>query len=738
MNKRSLKIAPRGVLLGLAVTTLLWLACALPSYAAENETQQQPLLLADHLAFDEETDILTAQGHVEISLHDKTLRADTIIYNKKTDVVQASGNVAVTESSGEILYADKMEVTSDMKQGFIDKIGVFFPDKSRLVAKEAQRYEGRYLIANRGIYSACDLCKDDPTKPPLWQLKGRRITHDAETKNVIYRDATLEFDGIPVFYTPYFSHPDPTVRRRQGFLTPTAGMDLTLGTVVRTPYYFDIAPNSDLVVTPLFSTVDTLQMKGDWRYRFVNGSMNWAGSIARTDFISDSGIAKGQQWRGHLFGTMLFDLTPTWRAGQNIAYTTDKSYMPRYGLSGDDVLVNRAYLENFKGRNYAAANMYYFKDQRPGNQLIEPVVAPEIRYSAFGEPNQTLGGRWSINSGLLVTTRRTDVDPALQGANTRRLSLAAGWERQMASSVGFLTTVSGLVRSDSYWADHVPHAGVPLGSGFSSVTRTRPFAQGDVSLRYPLGRHGETYQQLLEPIAVLSVAPRVPRRALLPNEDSLDTEFDETNLFSPNRFTGHDRVEGGTRAAYGLRHAITGKNGGRIEMVGGQVFRLKRDESFADGSGLTERLSDYVGRLDIAPNNYFSINYGFRADPDNFDFSKQEVSSSAGSKFFKPSIHYLSVKQLNASTSLVNQVEEVTYSLSSAFTKYWSLSSTHTQAIKPAPGPRSTAISLIYEDECFRTGVSAAQDHTNRLDVQAGRTILFQFYLRNIGGFSTD
>ncbi len=718
--------------------TLLWLSFVLPVCAAE-KTTPPPLLLADHLAYDETTEILTAQGHVEVSMNDKVLRADTVTYHKKTDVVQASGNVAVTERSGEILYADKMEVTSDMKQGFIDRIGIFFPDKSRLVAKDAQRYEGRYLIADRGIYSACDLCKDDPTKPPLWQLKGRRITHDTETKNVIYRDATLEFDGIPVFYTPYFSHPDPTVRRRQGFLTPTAGMDLTLGTVVRTPYYFDIAPNSDLVVTPLFSTVDKLQMKGDWRYRFVNGSMRWSGSVARTDFISDSGVAKGQQWRGHLFGTTRFDLTPTWRAGTDIAYTTDKSYMPRYDLSGDDVLVNRAYVENFKGRHYASGNMYYFKDQRPSQQLTEPIVAPELNYSAFGEPNQTLGGRWSFNSGLLVTTRRTDVDPELQGANTRRLSLAAGWERQRASSIGFLTTVSGLVRSDSYWADHVPMNNMELGSGFAKVLRTRPFAQGDISLRYPLGRHGETYQQLLEPIVVLSVAPRVSSNTLLPNEDSLDMEFDETNLFLPNRFTGNDRVEGGTRAAYGLRHAITGANGGRIEMVGGQIFRLNRDESFSDGSGLTERLSDYVARFDIAPNSFFNINYGFRLDQETLKFSKQEVSASAGPKFLRPSVHFLSVRQPNeTSTTEEERVEEITYSLSSAFAKHWSLSSTHTQAIEPAPGPRSTAISLIYEDECFRTGVSAAQDHTNRLDVEAGRTILFQFYLRNIGGFSTD
>lgn len=718
-----------GMTLGLAL-------CPLPSLA-QTESKPAPLLEADTISFDEKTNIVTALGHVEVGLEDKVLRADKVTYNKTTAVVTAKGNVALTEASGEILYSDQMEITSDMKQGFIDKIGILFPDNSRLVANDAQRYEGRYLIADRGIYSSCNLCEKDPTAPPLWQLKGKRITHDSVEKNVIYRDATLEFEGIPVFYTPYFSHPDPTVKRRQGFLTPSGGLKNTLGTVLRTPYYFDIAPNSDVVVTPTFSTVDKLQLETNWRHRFVHGGMNWSGSIAQTEFTDELGNDRGQRLRGHLFGDANFDLTNTWRAGTNVAITTDKSYLPRYGIASDDVLVNRAYLENFKGRNYAVGNMYYFQDLRPGDQLAEPVVAPELRYSAFGEPNKTLGGRWRFDSSMLVTTRERDVDVEHQGPSTRRLSLETGWERQIISQTGFLTTLSGLVRADSYWADHVPDPNLPLGSSFSSVARVRPFTQGDISVRYPMGRHGRAYQQILEPIAVLSVAPRVSNRRILPNEDSLDTEFDETNLFSANRFSGQDRVEGGTRTAYGLRHAIIGDNGGRIEMVGGQVFRLNKDSSFSQGSGLNNRFSDYVGRIDFLPSELFEANYGFRLDQHTLEFTKQEFQTGIGPSVFRPFANYLFVEQFNSSTLLDEKLEETTVGASSKFAKYWSISVEHRQAIKPAPGPRSTNATLMYEDECFTTGVTAKRDYTSRLDVSAGQSIMFQFYLKNIGGLST-
>ncbi|MDD3181949.1 MAG: LPS assembly protein LptD [Alphaproteobacteria bacterium] len=708
------------------------------SSMAQTEAKPPPLLEADTISFDENTNIVTATGHVEVGLSDKILRADKVTYNKTTDVVLAKGNVALTEASGEILYSDQMELTSDMKQGLIEKIGVLFPDNSRLVANDAQRYEGRYLIAKEGIYSSCNLCAKDPKAPPLWQLKGKRITHDTEAKNVIYRDATLEFAGLPVFYTPYFSHPDPTVKRRQGFLTPSGGVKNILGTMARTPYYFDIAPNNDLLVTPTFSTVDKLQLETAWRYRFMNGEMKWTGSLTQADFVDETGDDRGQRLRGHLFGTAQFDLTDTWRAGTKIAITTDKSYLPRYSISAEDTLVNQAYLENFKGRNYAVANTYYFQDLRPGDQLVEPIVAPEIRYSAFGEPNKMLGGRWSFNSSLLVTSREKDVDITKQGPSTRRLSVDTGWERQIISNTGFLTTVSGILRADGYWADNVPDPNLALGSSFTDVSRIRPFAQADLSVRYPMGRHGRAYQQIIEPIAVLSVAPRVSNRHILPNEDSIDTEFDETNLFSANRFTGLDRVEGGTRTAYGLRHAIIGDNGGRIEMVGGQVFRLNQDNTFAEGSGLTRKLSDYVGRVDLIPSNLFEANYGFRLDQHDLAFTKQEFQTSIGPQIFRPYASYLFVEQYNSSTLMNEKLEEATLGFTSRFAKYWTFSIGQTQAFKPSPGPRAMNANLLYQDECFTTGVTAKRDYTSRLDISAGSSIMFQFYLKNIGGLSTD
>lgn len=696
---------------------------------------------ADKMTYDENTHIITASGHVEVAQGDEVLHADTIMFNQDTDVVRAFGHVALLRPSGDVMFGEQAELTQDMKQGFVDKVGILFKDNSRLAAQSAQRYEGRYLVANHGVYSACDLCADDPAAPPLWQIEGVRVTHDNVEKRIIYRDATIDFAGVPVFYTPYFSHPDPTVKREDGFLTPSGGATQDLGVYARVPYYYYFSPNNDAVIMPTFSTVDKLQLASEWRYRFDRGTMTWNGSFTHADLVDEYGVDQGQQWRGNLFGTTLFDLDNTWRAGTDVAFTSDKSYLQRYNISSTDILDNRAYVEGFRGRDYAVSNMYYFQDLRPGPQLTEPFVAPDMSFSALGEPGKTFGGRWSMDGGLLVTTRDNNVDPSLQGPDMRRLSYDAGWQRQLVSGTGFLTNFSELARLDGYWVNNVPNPNSPAGTtDFYNTAQLRPFAESDVSVRYPMGRRDNDggYQHIMEPITVLSLAPQVGSESRLPNEDSLDVEYDETNLFSASRYTGIDRLEGGPRAAYGIRNALIGDNGARIDTLVGQIYRFSPDNNFPVGSGLRDRLADYVGRFDVAPRPWLDMNYGFRANSSNYGLERQELQSSFGVPEFRPSIGYIAVKQTEATTNIVDNVEEATVGFTSNFAKYWTFNTSHVQAFRPDPGSRLTSVGVNYGDECFLFGIMLQNNNTNRLDVAGGNSVLFHFYMKNVGGAHTD
>src|SRR3546814_777134 len=193
------------------------------------------------------------------------LLADAVSYNEKTDTVSASGNVVLLEPSGEVVFANYVELTDDMKNGFIENIRLLLVDDSRFAANDARRTDGNLTKMRRAVYSPCNLCKDNPDRPPLWQLKANRVVHDRQAQEVRYNDVFLEMWGVPVAYSPYFQHPDPTVRRRSGFLPPTFGSAGEVGQFIQIPYFIVINDSIDVTAAPVYTQDEGLVLTGEYR-----------------------------------------------------------------------------------------------------------------------------------------------------------------------------------------------------------------------------------------------------------------------------------------------------------------------------------------------------------------------------------------------------------------------------------------------------------------------------------------
>jgi len=712
----------------------------LPRYAGAVETlaaSHQPVVLkADRVAYDQNNEVASAEGHVEVAQGKQLLRADQITYDKKRDVVTAQGHVSLIDDNGQVSFSETAEVTSDFKQGFIDQVSLLMVDNSRFAAHEGERVDGRYVILRRAVYSACDLCKDDPTKPPLWQLKASKVMHDNETKRITYRDAFLEFSGVPVFYTPYFSHPDPTVKRKSGFLTPQVGSSSNIGTFVTVPYYLDLAPDKDMTLSPTFSGKDGFQFAGQYRQRYTHGKMQFDGSMVVADRVNDQNEFEKNAVRGHLFGDVQFDLGEAHRAGVELAVTSDKSYLYRYRIPTSDVLENRAYLERFRSRDYFGSEAFYFQDLRPGDHQVEPVALRE-RYSAVGEPNKTLGGRWDASAELLSLTRDSSATTdTTRGPDAKRSSLELGWERQMVSDLGLVASVAGRVRGDVFLANRLQDPN-DANNFYSKAFSERVLPLGNVMLRYPLGRRGEAWQQLIEPIVAVTAAPILPSDPHIANEDSQGTEFDVTNLFAPNRFSGVDRYETGLRFTYGMRAAAFSDAGGRYDAMLGSSYRLNNNSEFLSTSGLRTQQADVVGAFDVQPVTWFGTRYNFRLNQETLQPRSSELDTFVGEDWFRPSVQYLSVDGLDAQNN-EGTVSEITYGVSSHFLPFWTVSASQRRALKSDAGPRSTDAALTYHDECATVGLTVSRDEVSRPDLSPGTSFMITVFLRTLGGLQTD
>ena len=217
--------------------------------------RDQPVTFtADSVEYDRENSLVIAQGHVEAWQNDHVLRADHITFDRNTGVAAAKGNVVLLEPDGQVLFADYAELTQDMKNGVLRDMRAILAENGRLAANGARRTDGQINELSRVVYSTCNLCAKDPTRPPLWQIRALSAVQDLEHKKIEYQDAVMEMYGIPVGYMPYFWHADPSVKRASGLLIPSIGASSHIGAFFAQPYYWVIDDQSDATFTPMITT----------------------------------------------------------------------------------------------------------------------------------------------------------------------------------------------------------------------------------------------------------------------------------------------------------------------------------------------------------------------------------------------------------------------------------------------------------------------------------------------------
>jgi LPS-assembly protein len=697
-----------------------------PTAPRNSATAPELLFKADAVDHERELGLVVARGNVEFVHGTRILRADTVNYNQKEDIVTATGNVALMEGTGEVIFADHAELSGDLKDGVVENIRVLLSDNARIAAVGGRRIGGNVLEMRKAVYSPCQKCIGNK---PIWQVTAARIVHNKTAQEVEYRDAFLEFAGIPIFYTPYFSHPDPTVKRQSGFLTPSFGNDLNLGFVLETPYYFAISPDKDATFRPIITSDAGTVIAGEYRQRFAHGLIKAEASgliKAEASGTIGSNTNDRSTERGHFFTNAQFDINPTWRTGADIALTSDDTYLQRYGLSSADTLTNHLFVEGFREDSYAVAQAYHWRGLRleddSGNT---PIVAPTFDFNAYSEPG-VAGGRWRVDANALVLTRTS-------GTDSRRLSLTTGWELPHIARTGEIYHLYADLQTDAYFSSRVQVPGSAAGdlsSGFSG----RAFPRIGLDWRFPFARSGGPLTQILEPVAGIMLAPNGGNPGKISNEDSQDLEFDDTNLLSRNRFTGLDRVEGGKRVYYGLQMAVYGTNGYTDAFIG-QSYRLRRDSTFDQRSGLDDHFSDIVGRVNIRPSAPVNLQYRFRLDKDGFSNSRSELSGSIGPRAFNVNVDYGFFDESSGSGEFSNR-EEIALGFTSQVTPEWSIGASTRRDLEAAEA-LSHQLFLEYKCDCFTARIDFSRSFTQDRDIPPTDSFFIRLIFETLGSLQT-
>ena len=631
------------------------------------------LVEAKEIVYDNDKNTVSAIGDAQLYYQGKVLEADKVTYDNASKRVIATGHVRMREPTGEVGYGDFMELTSDFKDGFIRSLRVIRQDQSRFAAPQAQRIDGDTTIFDKGTYTACEPCKDDPEKPPLWQVKAARIIHKNEERMVYYENATIEFGGFPLLYFPYMSAPDPTVHKKTGFLAPHYIANTTLGTGVSIPFFWNIAPDYDLLLTPTFLSRQGVLMKADWRQRLDDGiytiRLTGINQMDKTAFAPAPNGAGGRDWRGMAETTGLFYLNDKWKAGWDASLVSDRWFLKNYKMKSESLTsfitnslqtsTSTAYLTGEGERSLFDMRSFYFKTLTSSNdsQKIQPVVLPVVDYDRRFETPLAFGGETRLTMNFTSLSREnadfhsiyrsvglygdytsngfSTCQPGqfnkgnciLRGTagSSNRVTSELAWRRTFIDDLGQSWTPFGSLRMDSSFLAYDKSGVNNYQSNFvnaDSQAIARPSSATGITYRFPFVARQWNFTHVIEPIGQLIVRPNEWMASKIPNEDSQSLVFDDTTLFSVNKFSGFDRIEGGTRANIGAKYSITADNGMSGNVLFGQSFHLSGVNSFTQGgaaavgpqSGLDRAKSDYVGRVQFIPTGAYSFTTKARFD----------------------------------------------------------------------------------------------------------------------------
>ncbi|MEZ5998380.1 MAG: LPS assembly protein LptD [Hyphomonas sp.] len=715
--------------LGLAAAQSLAVSAqeaAAPEQAATS--QEQVILEADYVYEIRDENLIVAEGNVEALYDGRTLRADRLVYNRATERVRATGNVVIIEQDGTQQFSDEVEVGSNLSDGYAIGYSARLAGGATVVANSAIRQSNGINAMDQVVYTACPICAEDVT--PTWSLRARRAVLDQNTQMISYRDAVLEVMGLPVFYFPYLAHPDPSSDRRSGLLIPSAGVSSKLGVFYQQPYYWAISDSSDLTISPLFNENVNPMLELDYRKRFYSGAIDINTSFTNeADFDSDGMTFGEEKWRGHLYGSGKFAISPEWLWGFGVETQTDDLYDRRYDIEGQGErrgiyvsqprrLLSQLYAVGQGDSYYTDVSLLSFQGLR--NSDVDgslPTVTPLF----FGEKYWDLGnfGFASFNASTAILKR--DV-----GEDSQRVSVGADWSDLKILPGGFTFEPFAEVRAD-YYALDAQYAG--------QDDTSRVVGNAGARVSYPLVRPGKTVDFTVEPTLMAAWGFSNVNDPIIPNEDSLLFEADETLLYEPNATTGYDLYEGDGKISAGLTARAIWKNGVELSTTVGRRWRSRPDAAFNAVSNLDGTSSDWVVSSTADFGRPFRVDTRMRLDDDGFSLNRIDARFTANFNRVRATSQYYKIDQ--RISPLGRDDEGILLRGEVRVTDRYSVIYGELRDIAADLDARKE-IGIAYEDECSRLELVYSRSELRDRTLGPSENIQIRFSLKTLGDFGSS
>ncbi len=701
-------------------------------------------ITSDKITYDKNEEKIVSSGNVEIKIENNyRLKTKKIIYLRNSEEILINDSSKIKDNLGNEIEFDQINYNAidklikgknvkllDIEKNFynFDNAIVDF-SKNQIIADNVNinfnknifgnqlndpRLKGNYFfsdgknsIIKKGVFTSCK--KNDDCPP--WQIKAKEIKHDKEKKIINYKDAWLEIYDKPILYFPKFFHPDPTVKRQSGFLMPQVIDSSSLGLSFKLPYYKVISENKDFTFSPrIFSETEGLFQN---EYRQVNKnskhladfSLKNKDSTSKTHFFSNS-IAK--------LNMDMFDIS---EIEMNLEATSDDNYLKTHNIKSA-INNNQSLLNSFLIFRGSSRDMNLITKIEAYEDLTNDkssdkyeYIFPSFEFSKRIESNYN--GDYEIVSKGNYKNYDTNIFEKVL-INDLKFSL-----NPEISPSGFVNKFSLLLKNVTSEGDN--------SSNYKNKFSSENYGSIFYDISYPLKNEGKFFDNFFTAKGSLMYSPNA-------NKDlkNLDRKIDINNIFTQNRLSLDDSVEGGQSLTLGGEYTLKSKENGSDIIKAGIATVLRDDEeiNLPTKSTLNNKGSDFIGSLILEPNKNLKFNYNFSIDNDfessNYNLLKTDISVNK----FVTSFEFLQEDDEIGSESFLSN--ETSYKFNDAYSlKY------RTRRNKKTDFTEFYNLIYEYKNDCLTASIQYNKDYYSDNELKPTEELFFSISIVPLATLNT-
>ena len=642
----------------------------------------------------------------QYSINQEILKGENIEVSMKTDEKINNDNFFI--KTGSFNLKENKFLAKDISAVLRKDLFGNNENDPRIVAVSAKG-DGPVTFFEKGVFTSCK--KTD--KCPPWKISAEKIEHNKTKQQIIYKNAWLEVYDFPVFYFPKFFHPDPSVKRQSGFLTPDLGSSQNTGSSISTPYFYVISDDKDITVKPQLFDNNKFLLQSEFRQK-----------TKKTLSILDFGFVKGHDsnnndkgdTRAHMFTSSTVDLSLDNYLNSvlkvNYQKTTNDNYLKIFNLESPILPVNNTVLESIieldlEHKDYDLTTSFEMYETLEGsNNDRYQYVLPSYNFSKnfFLE---SIKGSFNLNSQGNNTLKDTNVSTSKIFNDLNYSSINNLLDNGIKTNFDIsLKNVNTKGKNNPEYKENL---------------HSRLMSAYTFNASLPMINKASSTFNTLEPKLSLRLSPHQMR-----DNNTLERRIDINNIFNTNRLSMDEYFEGGESVTLGLNFKKEKVNTINelseieeyIDFKLATVFRLKEEKNIPKNSTLNKKTSNLFGQFNFKPIKNISFGYNFSLTEDLDTFEYNSLTAKMKYENFTTQFDYLKESGVIGKNNIIENKTE--YNFNDANSISFNVRENRELNL-------TEYYNLIYEykNDCLVAGVKYKKNYYNDGDIKPVEELFF-------------